>query len=264
MTPPTFSIIFVNYRSAGHLAQSLTSWKKAFDTMLVEWIVVNNDDTESEMLDRLAAGTSLRVVSTGGNYGFGRACNVGAQQAKGTYLLFLNPDTKFFSGDPQELLEVFRLHPRSLGGVALIDQRGRDERWSAGRFPTLGRLISQQFFPMGRQKFCQRKNLTFPDWVSGAGLVVPRKIFTDLGGFDEKFFLYFEDVDLCQRAHRAGVSVWRSPFFVVQHVGGASQGTQQAQKQAYFTSQKKYFVKHRPRWESRILVLLQQLFLGLM
>lgn len=263
MTQPLFSLIFVNYRSAERLARSLPSWQRAFAGIAAEYIIVNNDTFEEQAVDAVAReAQACRVLHLGANYGFGQASNRGATLASGRYLFFLNPDTTYQRGSPHSLLALFQTWPRSIGGIGLIDRTGRPERWSAGLAPTFvgllkGRLLGRFWWPLWEAPHFSR-----PDWVSGAALLIPRTLFQSMNGFDERFFLYFEDVDLCQRVRQEGGVVWRTPFFAVEHDGGGSQDTERSQKEAYFKSQRQYFAKHRPAWEGRALGFFQQLFFG--
>lgn len=262
MSEPIFSLIFVNFRSSQRLTEALESWKQAFGSMEVEFIVVNNDEGERTILERLAVTRSVQVYHLESNVGFGAACNVGAHRAKGKFLFFLNPDTQYVKGSVEALRSLLESRPRSIGGVKLVDRTLKDETWSSGRFPTLRRLIDRHIFGFPQKPFWKRSIFSYPDWVSGAAFVVPRDFFHALGGFDADFFLYFEDVDLCFRAKACGGVVWRTPFFVVKHQGGASHSRRKEQKRAYYRSQCQYFVKHRPKWEGYSLQKVQKFMLG--
>lgn len=260
MTQPRFSLIFVNYRSAKLLEQALLSWQRSDLGVSVEYILVNNDVMETEVIRVLGEHFGARTVLLEANHGFGEACNRGVAVAEGEYCFFLNPDTEYVSGHLTELEPLFTRYPNSLGGVHLIDATGRSEAWSAGAFPTFFRLV--QYHLLGRpwSPAWKEQAVSFPDWVSGAALVIPRTVFQRLGGFDRDFFLYFEDVDLAHRLRQSGGRVWRNPTFTVRHLGGGSQPKVSEQKQAYYESQQRYFAKYRPRWEHMVLRTLQKLF----
>lgn len=262
MSPPFFSLIVVNYQSAKLLERFLQSWAEPLRTISYEIIIVNNDTRETEVLRELAlVHPSVTVQELGENRGFARASNAGAVIARGTYLCFLNPDTEYIDGSLPALETVLAMYPRSLGGVRLIDGRGNNEAWSAGPFPTLWRLMWQNCFGPPRQPVWEATDFALTDWVSGAALIMPRVIFEELGGFDDHFFLYFEDVDLARRARSRGILTWRSPLLTIQHKGGGSHTGAALQKQAYYESQRRYFAKHRGQLETTLLTLAQRLFL---
>ena len=252
MSEPIFSLIFVNYRSFDRLAIAIQSWERAFGQMSVEFIVVNNDEKEKSSLDMLSQKKIVQLYHLEENVGFGKACNIGASKARGKFLFFLNPDTEYVAGFVTTLQTFLETRPHSIGGVRLVDELSQNEAWSSGRFPTIWRMLDKRIFGFPRRPFWRRTIFSYPDWVSGAALIIQKDFFKILGGFDEQFFLYFEDVDLCQRAKALGGTVWRTPFFVVKHQGGASHTRLRDQKKAYYLSQCYYFLKHRPMWEACI------------
>lgn len=252
MTDPTFSLIFVNYQSAKHLTRALCSWQRVFSE--AEFVVVNNDKNEQAVLDRLAKEHPFRLINLP-NVGFGTACNEGSRVARGDYLFFLNPDTEYLSGSIKGLELILKSRPQSIGGVGLVGANLYEEAWSSGKFPNIWRIADKLFFGSPKKPYWCRKTFDFPQWVSGAALVVKRDFFSMLGGFDENFFLYFEDVDLCHRAKLCGGEVWRTPFFQVKHLGGSSHTEKKEQKRAYYRSQEHYFSKYRPAWEFWLLKL---------
>ncbi len=262
MSSPLFSLIIVNYQSVQLLRRFLESWAEPLRAISHEIIVLNNDVREREMLRELAlAHRGLVVQELGENQGFARASNAGAKLARGTYLFFLNPDTEYVSGSLKELETVLTTYPRSLGGVRLVDSDGSNEVWSAGSFPSLWGLFRHNCFGPPQHPVWEAKHFSYTDWVSGAALVLRRDLFEELGGFDERFFLYFEDVDLARRARSRGIVAWRSPCITIRHRGGGSHTGTTVQKQTYHTSQRQYFAKHRGQLETSLLTLAQHLFL---
>lgn len=256
---PRFSLIFVNYQSAGLLKRALASWEQHDRTTSFEFILVNNDRSEAEQIAQLAEQYGAKVVTPEQNFGFGEACNRGAAVARGQWLFFLNPDTEYLEGSLTVLEEAFAQTPRSLGGIRLVNREGKPEMWSGGLFPTFGRLLLARLPGYPRAPLWEQVNYTHTDWVSGAGLVIPKPLFLELGGFDCHYFLYFEDIDLAYRLKQSGGVVWRTPRLTVLHVGGGSQPGERRQKQAYYTSQRRYFARHRPRWEAYLLTQLHRL-----
>lgn len=259
MSTPRFSLIFVNFQSSHQLEQALLSWQQATHGVATEYIVVNNDSTEENEVDHIVREQQARVIHLGSNFGFGKACNEGARLARGSFLFFLNPDTRYASGSLASLEAVFVAHPRSIGGIRLITPGSVEEPWSAGRFPSFWRLLWKQLFGKPWHPVWQARQFRHADWVSGAALALPKSLFDELGGFDEQYFLYFEDVDLCRRAVDRGATVWRFPFLTAIHQGGASHASRSVQKDYYYASQRRYFERYRPHWEAVLVRLFQRI-----
>jgi GT2 family glycosyltransferase len=254
---PDYSFIFVNYRSTALLQGALQSLQQAFKSPIsAEYLVINNDPSERAEIERLALDyPKTRVIHTEQNLGFGAANNIAGKLATGEILFFINPDTRFMRGNFFGLLEAFHFRPKAVYGVALELEAGKREPWSAGRFPSLARLIATNLLPPLPPHPWRASQVTKTDWVSGAAFAIRHDFFQALGGFDETFFLYFEDVDLSQRAALAGGWVGVYPFIAFQHQGGQSHGTEKEKKQAYQVGQKKYFQKWRPSYETACLSL---------
>lgn len=184
------------------------------------------------------------------NVGFGKAANIGAQYARGTVLLFLNPDTVLLSSDALDhLIDAVKKPKRGIVGAQLFDLRYRPELWSGGPEPSFFRLVRKTIGCIRKNVFDKKKGNSLSDWVSGAVFSVRRETFLHLGGFDERFFLYFEDVDLCRRIRKAGFTVMHNSEAKILHKGGASFLHKNGQKKYYRESQVLYFCKNRPRWE---------------
>lgn len=259
---PDISFIFVNYRSAELLRQSLASVYRAAcqQGSPAEYIVVNNDSDERAIVDSLATHpASPRIIHQAINEGFGRANNVGARIAAGEVLFFINPDTEMVRGGFPALLAAFRTRPQAIYGMALSQATGKREAWSAGAFPSLFRVVLSYVSPALLSHPWRARDIERTDWVSGAALAIRREFFHLLGGFDESFFLYFEDVDLARRATVAGGWVGVYPFIEFRHVGGQSHKTFREKKRAYYAGQRQYFSKWRPAYESVILSLGQRI-----
>lgn len=254
---PALSFIFVNYRSATLLERSLTTLRAIVDAQTTaEYIIVNNDPAERVALEALGYRLpGLRLLHQSENAGFGQASNVGGQAATGEVLFFINPDTELQQGNFLGLLAAFRFRPKAIYGMSLIQASGEREAWSAGAFPTLFRLLGINLLPGLFPRPWQAETIRRTDWVSGAALAIRRDFFQSLGGFDETFFLYFEDVDLARRATAFGAWVGVYPFIAFRHAGGQSHESWQTKKQAYYASQRRYFEKWRPRHEACLLAL---------
>lgn len=250
---PKISLIFVNYKSSKQLRASLQSVVdfEGKQEGLFETIIVNNDVSETEMVKKLSSEQGCALIANDKNCGFGAAANKGAQQARGEFLGFLNPDTLWQKTCLQDIQKTFQEQP-TLGilGLTLVATSGKPEEWSFGKDPTLCRIILNNFFHF--EKRAHRNDMVV-DWVSGAALFIRRDLFVRLGGFDENFFLYFEDVDLCRRVRAVGHDVLLTKGFPIVHYGGQSHMSTKKQKEYYYQSQEKYFKKYRTRTEQVLL-----------
>lgn len=247
MDSPIVSLIFVNYRSAFELSLALKSlYSFERETSSFEVIVVNNDLSEQMVLEELQKNLSFRLYHTPSNSGFGAASNMGVKIARGRLLGFLNPDILWKKTMLTEVIHFFQEKSDAVVlGVTLVDAGGEMDRFSAGKAPCLTGLVKKNLAPF----FGDETGIDRPDWVSGGALFVAKRVFQSVGGFDEKFFLYFEDVDFCVRAKKIGMEIISRPNFFVFHHGGKSFASHRAQKRQFSISQRRYYKKHRPFWE---------------
>ncbi|QQS21017.1 MAG: glycosyltransferase family 2 protein [Candidatus Moraniibacteriota bacterium] len=258
---PDISFLIVNYRSASRLPACFSSLKNLALPLSFECIVANNDPSEENALQDLQKDFSFDLLPLSKNRGFGRAVNMAARRSRGTVLFLLNPDARFLSGNMTELVRCFEKNP-SLGavGMQLLEERDRPQPWSFGSPVTLLRIARNH---LSRPQEILREtpeHFVETSWVSGAALAIPRSLFFRIQGFDERFFLYFEDIDLCTRVQMLGKKVGLFPSARVLHVGGASMPKKRLQKKWYYRSQDFYFQKHRPPYEQFLLKILRKCF----
>lgn len=244
---PRFSLITVNFQSATAIGRMLRSFPPEFLTD-VEVLVINNDLSESRLLHRMFDQQNrIRVIDLEKNVGFGRACNRGAHEAKGKLLLFLNPDTRFSAGSLADWAAELSSDVKTLSAPLVMHDQ-EEEVWSSGKTISPTDILLKNIFPWARF-WSWYARLASPDWVSGAVFMMHREDFMALNGFDESFFLYYEDVDLCRRAQMAGLTIGKSHQAVFTHQGGLSHASHSSQKQAYFRSQDLYVDKYYgQRW----------------
>lgn len=259
------SFIIVNYRSAGVLKKCITSvFDNAKETNF-EIVVVNN---EKDKLTNFGLDANifsqLEIVEIGENVGFGKACNAGTQKAKGDIFCFLNPDAEIMSHNLSDIVEEME-RDQNVGiiGPKIIKKDGAVQSWSVGKEFRLIDLVMNHLGLSRSEKMwkCDRKICV--DWVTGAALFSRRDVFEALEGFDEAFFLYFEDMDLCKRARFLGRRVLYFPDFSVVHHGGRSMKSEKQQKKAYYDSQDYYFEKHFGKKEGFFVRMLRKVFFGL-
>jgi N-acetylglucosaminyl-diphospho-decaprenol L-rhamnosyltransferase len=251
------SIIIVSYNARADLERCLDSLAAAPPAVSHEIIVVDNQSRDGSA-DAARRRSGVRVVDAGANLGFARANNLGIRASTGRTLLLLNSDTVVPPGALDRLLASLDQHPDvAVVGPRLVDARGRAEL-SFGRM--LGPLseLRQKILSRGHARglpvltwWVERATRTahFPDWVTGACLLVRRADAEAVGLLDERYFMYEEDVDFCAAIRSLGRRVLFTPAAEVVHVRGRSgRSAPEATRQAYRRSQLAFYEKHRPRW----------------
>lgn len=257
---PVISFIIVNYKSADTLPACFSSFANISIPGTYEILVANNDTKERNVLRDLQHRFSFSIIDLPENRGFSGASNKAAKVARGRILVFLNPDTRFLSGDLSFLVASLDVGEVGVIGLRLLSERTLPEAWSAGKNVTLWSLMANHIGISFKPWRVPREQSVA--WVSGAALLVSHDLFSRLGGFDEGFFLYYEDVDLCFRVREAGRKVFLSPEVSVLHIGGKSMRSvgHSRQKSAYYESQERYFCMRRPKYETFLLRLIHTLF----
>jgi hypothetical protein len=228
-------IIIVNWNAGNQLHDCVESVIRHGHSLVSKIIVVDNGSTDGS--DRSVEGLqNVTLIRAGQNLGFGKACNLGATQADSDFLLFLNPDACLFPNALPDVLR-FMLTPENskvgICGVQLIDEYKHVSR-SCSRFPSVTGLVSHalgldRLFPGLGHFMTEWDHATTRqvDQIMGAFFLVRRGLFNDLGGFDERFFVYFEEVDFSRRAKMQG---WTSVYFAGAKVFHAGGGTSQQVK----------------------------------
>ncbi len=198
----TISIIIVNWNAGPALAACLAS-VAADRGGAREVVLVDNASSDGSLAEACAAHPGLRVLEAGTNLGFAAGANRGAAVATGDVLVFLNPDARVRPGAIAALADALLRTPAAgIAGGGLCDERGRWQP-AAARFAPLGHLLLDT--TPGRLAARWRRTPHRVDWVYGTFMAVRRDLFGQLGGFDQRYFLYGEDLDLCHRAARLGV-----------------------------------------------------------
>lgn len=249
--------MIVAFRSGSELFECLHSLSLAFAGIRYEVIVVYNDK-ESRRAE-IQGFPEIVEVRSKGNIGFGAASNRGAKKASAKAIIFLNPDTRILSGDISEGVSYYLKRGYSAVGFGLLEKKLQPQAWSAGYATNFFDIaLNNLFLPLSRRVWKSRRSRTV-GWVSAAAFLVARDTFLQIGGFDERFFLYFEDMDLCVRLRKRYGDILFIPSVRVAHVGGASFRDRAEQKKQYGDSQLKYFEKNRKRWEYVAVKWLQRL-----
>jgi N-acetylglucosaminyl-diphospho-decaprenol L-rhamnosyltransferase len=203
----TVSVVIVNWNAGPALDACLASVADVDPD--AEVIVVDNASTDASTASACARRRNVRVVESGENVGFARGANLGAAAASGEVLVFLNPDARLAPGALRRLVETLLTTPGAgVAGGGLVDERGRWEPAHA-RFDPLAHLVLDT--TLGRLGARRRRTPHVVDWVYGTFMAVRRDLFRQLGGFDGRYFVYGEDMDLCHRAARLGARTIHVP-----------------------------------------------------
>ncbi len=224
--------LVISWNTRELLRECLASLTAVAKTVPLQIVVVDNasDDGSADMVDETYPGVEL--IRNDFNAGFGVGNNIGFKHARGRYLLLLNPDALIEDSATLTLwlAEMERDPQIAVSGPYLTDGEGRHRLGDAGFRPTwrsilglywfLGRLIPSWFPPYFLAR--QDARCIDVDWVSGAAMLVRRARLDDVGGFDERIFMYGEDVEWCCRMRDHGYRVVHLPGIRVTHFEGAS------------------------------------------
>ena len=226
---PRLSAVIVNYNARDHLLECIRSLR---DDGVEDIVLVDNASRDGSLQAVAAADGGVVCLPTGGNLGFGAAANRGLAAARGQYLAVLNPDVVVEPGTTKALADALD-RDRGLGAVGpRVDNPDGSLYPSARAFPTLGDAVGHAFlgFVAPDNRFSRRYRLLDwdhgsardVDWVSGTFVLLRREALAETGRFDEGYFMYVEDVDLCWRLWQAGWRVGYEPAGRVIHTVGAS------------------------------------------
>ena len=234
MTKPRVSVIVVTHESEDFIEACLRSIPAGLVGLEHETIVVDSGSRDGGP-GRVRSGfPDVRLIELGTNVGFGRACNRAATEARGELLFFVNPDAVLRPGGLAELVTVAAGRPNdALFGSRAVDEEGHVLWNSCWGFPSLWSLTC---FASGANTASRRTRLFDPeslgrwprdtlrpiDAVTGYALLIRRAAWDRIAGFDERYFMYGEDIDLSQRAHAAGFGVVHVPVTTVTHFEGRS------------------------------------------
>jgi N-acetylglucosaminyl-diphospho-decaprenol L-rhamnosyltransferase len=220
---PAVDIVVVNWNSGGQLRACLESIVGADRSgfALSRVIVVDNGSIDGSTDGIRSLDLPLTVIEMGVNAGFAAACNVGSRGSTADYVLFLNPDAALFADSlakPLAFLGVPENASIGILGVQLVDEHGEVTRTCANFLRPRHILahmtglnhVAPRLFPQHFMIDFDHRSSRVVDQVMGAFFLIRRHVLEALGGWDERFFVYLEDVDLAYRARKAG---WRSYYF---------------------------------------------------
>ncbi len=242
------SIVVVSWETQTLLNDCLHSLYD--DPEVVQWriIVIDNASTDgsAEMIAR--EFPQVHLIRNSANFGFARANNQGIRASTGRYVLLLNSDTIVPPGALLALIQFMNDHPEAGAcGPRLARADGSTQPFAFGGDPTPAYLLARGWNRLIFQRALhdwETHESQSVDWLSGACLLARRDALEQVGGFDEKFFMYFEDNDLCLRLRRAGWKIFYNPTVTITHFGGASVSQNPARTRWYDASLRYFYSKH--------------------
>ncbi len=251
------AIIIVTFNSVEEIEpclRSLVGHTSPFPTTIT---VVDNGSTDGTAGHIRQRWPSVQVIESGGNLGFAKANNIGVRATASDYVLFINPDTESPPGAIQTLVRGLASHPdAAIAGARLLNERGFPEL-SWGPPITPWNEVKQMFFTrryhrkirrfVRRMDRLSRQSRIVP-WVSGACMVVRRPDLEAAGLFDERYFMYNEDVDLCvEMAKRNRLTIYVAGAEVLHHRGRSAPKNPELERRRQM-SHVAYYQKHLPMW----------------
>lgn len=270
MTKPLVDIVIVNWNTGQYLRDCLdalaTIHRNHFDLGRV--IVVDNASDDGSVERARHVHLPFRSVQNAENRGFAAACNQGAREGDGDFVLFLNPDTRVCN-DALDRTVSFMIDPANLAvgicGARVVGESGTDEL-SCARFPTFWMVVAKmtglahlfpQWIPRQRLDAADLQESSVVDQVIGAYFFIRRELFESMGGFDERFFVYLEEVDLAYRCRQLGYLSYFLRDVTVYHIGHVSSDQVRGKRLFYMLrGRSEYAHKHWPRWQAPALGLL--------
>jgi GT2 family glycosyltransferase len=256
MRPARLSFVIVTYKSSATIEACLSSIAACTAGSYEIVVVDNSPDSETVVAVRrfMAARSevAVRLLEPRENVGFSRGCNIGARATAGEFLFFLNPDTLLLNDAGNLLARRLEEQPRAFAaGPAIFDSAGCITR-TCRNLPNLGRIILDttgldHWFGAYKLTRFGHDTARQVEQIIGAAIVVRRADYERLGGMDERFFVYFEEVDFCKRLREMGGEIWFAPEARVQHLAVLSCENDSVCARMIFVlreSRRKYFTKH--------------------
>jgi GT2 family glycosyltransferase len=255
------SIIYVNYNSSELIANSINSVIELTIGISYEIIVVDNNSKQEDKnkLKLYCTTKNIQLIESNTNLGFGKGNNLGTKYATGEYLFFLNPDTYLLNNAITKLFNFVKTHNISTCGANLFsaDLKPTLSYWML--MPSITDELSALFsnIPLKfKYNYSHEHNLTTTPkevaFITGADLMIHNKLFNQLNGFDEDFFMYFEETDLQYRAKKLGHKIYNLPSAKIVHLESQTLSSQSKKLQLFFESRKLFYLKNRTKTQLKI------------
>jgi N-acetylglucosaminyl-diphospho-decaprenol L-rhamnosyltransferase len=256
------AIVVVNFNTGEYLARCVASVFRGAGGLALDVLVIDNASHDGSAGGARAQQPRMRLIENPTNRGLSAAWNQGAAETEAPWILFLNPDAEVWEGDLAAFLKVGEGRP-DVGLLGPVVRNADGTLYESGRvFPTVGQALGHAFLgPFApRNRYTRaykrpdwdRTTEREVDWVSGACMLVRRSAFEQVGRFDEAFWLYGEELDLCTRLRERGWRVLYSPELEILHEGGVSTGRSRRTHVLHSGSIYRYYRKHRARGWRRV------------
>jgi GT2 family glycosyltransferase len=195
------------------------------ENLKMEVIIVDNKSDDPTIFEIEKKFTKFRFIHNKVNGGFANGCNLGAKNASGEFILFLNPDTVARESELEKLISISRRNSDFLIlSCTQVNEKGK-ESIACGPFPSMFNLTGFQravFKPPLSRTSPLAPDINFPDWISGSVILIRNDTFKKVGGFDEDYWMYYEDVDLCKRIRNIGGEIAFCRNAEIEHNHGGS------------------------------------------
>jgi GT2 family glycosyltransferase len=227
------SVVIVSFNTCDLLRECLQSVRRSAGSLRIQVIVVDNASTDGSPAMVEQEFPDAVLIRSHENVGFGRANNLGFQAAQGRYVVLLNSDAFLSAETLGRSVAQMDANPQAgIGGGRLVARDGTFQP-SGRMFPTVisdlvvlsglaARFPQSKLFGRFDRTWADERTAAEVDWVPGAYSIIRAEALAAVGHFDPRFFLYYEEVDLCKRVKQAGYSVWYWPDITVVHIGGES------------------------------------------
>lgn len=236
------SIVILTYNSEDTIKVLLDSIKKSPDKLAKEIIIVDNNSQDNSYMVAEDHKLKPEVIKMKSNLGFPKGINQGIDHATGKYVLIINPDTKII-GDALNHMFSYAESCSNLGALAprLMSPDGKPQP-SVFHFPTITNAIKKYFFNCQGcyEKYLPSNEIQTVDVAVMAALLVPLAVFNSIGFLDERFFMYYEDIEFCRRLKQNRLSVIYFPQAKIMHLHGASGHFKSHKESPLFASARTY------------------------
>jgi GT2 family glycosyltransferase len=256
------SAIIISFNGREFLADCITTLKESLKGIVHEIIIVDNGSSDGSIKLIQSAHNDLTIIENGANLGFAKAVNIGIRAANGEYMFILNQDLKFHSQSVRILLDRIKSQPNiGMIGPKFVGIDGKLQH-SARALPTFRNvwydalLLSHLFpqhheFSSWRMGWFDHETEAIVDQPLGSAMMIPRRVIEKVGLFDERFPIFFNDVDFCHRLKDAGWQALYYPSAVVEHyLGGSTRQRPLAMKIESHRSMYRYLAKYARWYES--------------
>ena len=249
------AVVVVNHNAGEDIVRCIRSVFESAGEISLEVLVVDNQSRDGSPDVVKSAFPEVTVIRNDANRGFPAAANQGMLASRSEFVFLINPDAEVAAGTLEGFLKVARDHPRA-GAIGALTRNPDGTIYPSARLvPSLalglGHTVLAPFWPDNpwsrryRLADWDRSTGRLIDWVSGSSALLRRSALDEVGVFDERYFMYVEDMDLCTRLRRAGWEVWFSPQLEVMHIGATATAGQRRMTLEHSKSIYAYFVKHQ-------------------